>query len=815
MDVLNIMLNWITTLSESYIGIGASVLILIGVVAGLQFAGVKSRTFQANTGDFAAIIYLCIQAATWVTSRARPNAVHYLGPCAIAACLYFATRLLSRWPVATAKLLSWVMVGFGALLIVTTLPLEIKSIQAATKTFSPSTLSSIRAALPLIRTSTKNDIVAVLLSILPFALAGSASKRKPNSYFWIVSTAVAAGLSAILVLSFSRSGYMALGLLLLSFVILTVRSKAVSAMRISVVLACIFLVAGAAVISLKAESAVVAMIRGDSTVSQTRSTDGRLVIWRESASEAVRHPLFGNGGGIDGILALKRLAHSDLPFAARSYNGPLEILTISGVGGLASYGIFLLYPLWITRRASRQGHILWLYPALLAVGILALMVHDLTYASMVTHGLTIIIAWVTLALLQNVNSRTKMTGTCARRRILTSHLAYLTIVLSCVTFALSLRLARAEEHYITGSNALLTGDSSKARAEFDQAIQMEPRQPMFYAAVGLAAEEEALGTSLAPNLWRNLPASTQEKEMLLAIAESDYKNAISLAKDDGSFWSNLAWVETYRGEDDLAEQSFAHAIQADPNDVVSRIGAGLLYERSTSQAKAIEQYAYAIALSPRILDSHFFADLHERSPDMAEVIVKRSCGLVKTFSASPIHLAAMAKLHAFLGAEELAHSEYIKALGLLPNLSYTWANLGILDLQRGNRSLAHTEFERALFLDGTNRLPTNMLAAIDRVDGNPDSAQSFYARTLLLPESSIHAQRSWRLYHVPAPLPDDLAPSGMLSYLSPDIQPLDICDESWLQSLSESGVVTPDVSRRISSQEQLCRADGHTSMLNH
>jgi len=812
LPVLYSTLNWITTLSESYIGIGISVLILIGVITGLRLKGVKSRAFRANAGDFAAIGYVCIQVATYVTSRARPNTVHYLGQYAIALCLYFATRLLSRWPIATAKLLSWLMVGFGALLIVTTLPLEIESIQAATKTFSPSALSSIRAALHLAGMYTKNDGVAVLLSILPFALAGSAAKRRPNRTFWIVSTAVAAGLSAVMVLSFSRSGFLALGLLLILFAILTVKSKAVSAVRISVVLTCLCTVGSATVIYLRAEKAIVAMVRGEDTISQKRSTDGRLAIWRESASEVIKHPLFWNGGGTDGILALKRLAHSDLPFAARSYNGPLEILTISGVGGLATYGIFLLYPLWIAGRASRQRHILWPYPALLAAGLLALMAHDLTYASMVTHGLTIIIAWVTVALLQNANSHTEITSSRASRRMLNSHLAYLAIAVSCVTFTLSLRLARAEKHYNTGSYALLAGDNRKARAEFKLAIQIEPKQPMFYAADGLATVEETMGTSLPSNLWGGVPALTAANDLLFAIAERDYKTSISLVEDDASYWSDLAWVEIFRGENDLAAKSFAHAIQVDPNDVMSRIGAGLLYERRKSKAEEIEQYAYAIAVSPRILDSQFFADLRARSPDTAKVVVERSCDLVKTFPASPIHLAAMAKLHASLGTEELAHSEYVKALSLLPNLSYAWANLGILDLQRGDRSLAHTEFERALFLDRTNRLASNMLASIDREDGNPDSAQRLYAKTLLLSESSVHAQRSWRLYHVLAPVPDDLVPPGLLSYLSPDIRPLEICDESWLESLRENGVETPDVSRRISSQEKFCSADRNTSV---
>jgi len=32
-------------------------------------------------------------------------------------------------------------------------------------------------------------------------------------------------------------------------------------------------------------------------------------------------------------------------------------------------------------------------------------------------------------------------------------------------------------------------------------------------------------------------------------------------------------------------------------------------------------------------------------------------------------------LHSFLGEVALSHDEYVEVLALLPNLSYTWANL--------------------------------------------------------------------------------------------------------------------------------------------
>jgi tetratricopeptide (TPR) repeat protein len=168
---------------------------------------------------------------------------------------------------------------------------------------------------------------------------------------------------------------------------------------------------------------------------------------------------------------------------------------------------------------------------------------------------------------------------------------------------------------------------------------------------------------------------TREQDTLLATAESGYKKSLAHTEDDATLWSNLAWIEAFRGETDSAADSFERAIQADPNDVATRVGAGLFYERRALEAKAIEEYAHAVAVSPRIVNSKFFEDLRVRSPDAAKAIVARACDLLNTFPASPIHLASLARLHAFLGEVALSHDEYVEVLALLPNLSYTWANL--------------------------------------------------------------------------------------------------------------------------------------------
>lgn len=809
-SLLNALMNRVMTASESYLAIGLSALVLISVILLRRFLCPACGDFRANIGDWAAVCYTGLQLIAGLASRIRPNAIHYAAPYSTALCLYFAIRLLGRWPVRTAKLLSRILVGFGALLVMTILPHEIQSIHAAATVFPTSVLCSVRGAMQLSSVATKNDVVAVLLCVLPFALVGAITERGKNRYLWIVSTAVAAGLTTAIILSFSRAGYVAMSILLIAVGALAIRGKGVSPKRGFSIVAIMCAVSIGSAIFVGASNAVVATVVGGRNVSQARSTDGRVAIWRDSITEVLAHPLLGNGGGTDGLAALKRLSDPELPFVARNYNGALETLTSSGVVGLTLYGIFLLYPLYLSNWLFRKRHVVWTYAPILALGIIALLVHDLTYASIVTHGLTIVIAWIAIALLQNAVSRIELMKVRSRRAVSLQRVAFLSMVVSVSAFVLSLHLAQAEKHYKSGATSLIFGDTRKARAEFQHAIQMESGQPMFYAADGLAAFEEAMGTSLTANLWSIVPVPTGQEAVLLADAESDYRKAISLVDGDGSFWSGLAWIESFQGKDELAAKSFAHAIQADPNDAMSRIGAGLLNERKSLNGAAIDQYAHAIAVSPRILDSQFFADLRQRDPNTANVVIQHANELANGFPKSPIHTAAIAKLHASLGDAQLARSEYMEALGLLPNLSYTWTNLGILDLESGNRSVARAEFQRALFLDATNRIATNMLAASERVEGNPERAEELYLRTLLQPEISIHALRSWRLYHLSSPLPDDLAPPGFLPYVSPRIKALGICTPTLLAKIGEVRIQVPDVRSRVLAQEKLCSDDKDT-----
>jgi tetratricopeptide (TPR) repeat protein len=382
-------------------------------------------------------------------------------------------------------------------------------------------------------------------------------------------------------------------------------------------------------------------------------------------------------------------------------------------------------------------------------------------------------------------------------------LAVAALALAGVSLALAFSQQRSEAFYNQGRSELFAGNDQQALASFQSAIDSRQKQPMFYAAHALAVTDQLFGIAMPPRSWKSLPQLSRADSFLLNGTMEDYKSALKLSPSDATLWSNLGWIEAFLKNDHAALAAFRQATLTDPSDAVSRIGLGLFYERQGTIEDAMEQYARALVASARIVDSPFFKDLQVRNKSGSMTVVNHALELLMASPQSPIVVASIAKLHAYLGQDDLANREYNSVLNQLPNLSYTWTNLGLLALMQNNRSGASLDFQRALFLDGQNTIAANKLASIELADGNLDAAKSLYARTLLTPLASVHAERTWRIYHISAAASDDIVPAGLLYYISPDIQLIPLCGD-WLDELSEFAGQSEQIRSRIESQENIC-----------
>lgn len=394
-------LIWCLTLPDSVVGTGIAVLLLLGAFT-LRHLRRPTVTCQANIGDFSALLYVGLQFVTLPTSESYPNTIHFITPSVVALCAYFSLRLLPL-PEAAQVLLYRIAVFFGLLLALADLVAWVTEVQILAS-FPRSDLAALHANLPLIGGPTQNDSIMLVLAILPFALASWMLARGRNRWFSFLSQMVAAALIAVIALSFSRGIYLSFAVLVAGTFVLMKQNGALSPRLLGS--AC--LIVGVPVIAVLASFDVLPAAMetvGNKTISEQRSTMGRIVTWRDSLHEIEEHPLLGTGGYSDGLESLAWLRDSpDKTFTARTYNAPLEALLSSGLIGLLSYGTFLTYPIIRFFRGSgmasggvRQKQVF----SFLAAGIIALIVRDLTYSSLVLDGRTILIAWITVALLQN------------------------------------------------------------------------------------------------------------------------------------------------------------------------------------------------------------------------------------------------------------------------------------------------------------------------------------------------------------------------------------------------------------------------------
>lgn len=389
------------TLPDSLIGAVIAVLVLLSVVAARRFRG-SSADYQANIGDLAAVVYVGLQFVTLFTSVSYPNTLHFITPSVIALCGYFAVRLLAP-SAAVQTVLYRVAVTFGLLLALAdyvTWTTEVHILDS----FPRTSLAALHANLPLVGGPTQNDSIMLVLAIVPYALASWALERGRNRWFSFLSLSVTAALAVLLVLSFSRGIYLALAVLAAAAFTLLQRHGAWSFRPLGSLALMVGVPVVVAVIAFGVQRDVLETVRNKS-MSEQRSTMGRFVTWRDSLHAIEKHPLLGTGGYSDGLESLEWLRDSpEKTFTARTYNAPLEALLCSGLIGLLSYGTFLIYPVVRFVRGSRVDAAgsrgIHAY-SFLTAGLIALMVRDMTYSSLVLDGRTLLIAWVAVALLQN------------------------------------------------------------------------------------------------------------------------------------------------------------------------------------------------------------------------------------------------------------------------------------------------------------------------------------------------------------------------------------------------------------------------------
>ncbi|HWC77097.1 MAG TPA: tetratricopeptide repeat protein [Blastocatellia bacterium] len=349
------------------------------------------------------------------------------------------------------------------------------------------------------------------------------------------------------------------------------------------------------------------------------------------------------------------------------------------------------------------------------------------------------------------------------------------LIVALLASALSILMAErqkeaglAADHFRVFVSQMDPARYPEAKLEIEKAVSLSPGNAYYASSFGLL-EERMTGRSFDSRLHQASELYLDEQEKLHAAAAIRwYEKALELNRNDASFHHNLGWLSAFLKENEQALEHFNKALLLQPNNALYRISRGLFFERSGNH-EALSDYSIAVRLSPGVVDSRFYSDLHKRMPSAEEEVVGRAItDLEGLEEADPVLKARLAKLYLY--------SDRVEALDLLkqvtvelPNLPRPWLHLGILYERQREYEEAERCYEKAAFLGGDYSALLHLGGLHDRAERTGDAIRCYQAainnwRAI----SSESARNAPRVYHASDIVADNIVPRGFLAYVEPD-----------------------------------------------
>lgn len=796
-------------LSDQVLGLPGTIYFCIVSCVTLLFCSLwSSRTRSCerpSPGDWALVLFVSLQLAGIFTGTVPGNTEHFLIASISALCWYRIVR--------TVRLTEGILVGIvrtfsaiGCLDAISNLLLDFQSFEML-RIFPNSSLESLHALIMFVGGPTRNDALLLLLLLLPFAVAAWIAEEHLNTRLvWPARLSVAL-ITSTLIMSLSRSIYIACFVFIAVVLILWSKTKPFHPVSINTGLMTIIAVCTVAVGIFNVIGAILRSLLIFHSVSQQRSAVGRFVLWGTRLNLVRVHPLFGWGWSSDGIVSLASIQHtSEAAFTARAYNTPLELLISGGIFGFITYTFFLVYALWSSRPSKLNrvpSFIFRFVSVVLGAGLIAALVRDMTYSSLVLHGTSVFISFLICALIQSSN--TCGLSTASNKRISTLACEFLNIssvILGITVVCFYVSLSGIESSYRTGLTLLQQSHISRAVDYLSKAANGPWKSAAFYSAEGLANIRLALQDS-KPLSTSPLVAVKDSRRPYLIAAKHSYELAIIYSPYDANLLVNIGWIDALLLHDDAAKYEFTQAIHADPYDFFAHLSLALLYERAANNQLATKEYQRALTLSPRLAMSPFWFNLRRRFPEMADEVIGGSIADLQKELPSPIAEARIAVLYEARGDFGMAQRNYRGATNALPNLSYPWFGLAKGDIARGDTESALINLKKSLLIYPGNISAKLELAHLLREKGETVLAVSLYRQALYTPPHSVHFERFERIYNIQPLEPDDVFPPGLLESTEPTFVSEAICDES-LFSGTSSYANQDFVQRRYGLQISRC-----------
>jgi tetratricopeptide (TPR) repeat protein len=267
------------------------------------------------------------------------------------------------------------------------------------------------------------------------------------------------------------------------------------------------------------------------------------------------------------------------------------------------------------------------------------------------------------------------------------------------------------EFYARGLAHDVLGNYDGAIADFDKALQLDPRRAAIYASRGNAYEAKNDYEHAIANFDRAIQLEPNRKRAYLDRArlfssKKDWEN--SIADYDMAIQIDPEWAIAYllrandyysKGDSARALADYNKAIQLDPKSVDAYSLRGMVYAMKGDFERAIPDFDKAIQLNPKETTAYVGranAYFEKGNYDCAIIDFDK---LIELTPQEPASYIGRGKAYSNKGDHERAMVDFDKAIQLSPQNAETYNLRGVGYARKGDFDHALADFNKAVELD--------------------------------------------------------------------------------------------------------------------
>lgn len=420
------------------------------------------------------------------------------------------------------------------------------------------------------------------------------------------------------------------------------------------------------------------------TVSQQRSTSGRVEMIENACAVVKEYPVAGVGRG-NFTLALNPTCFEDDRTGFTSY-APNLVVQIAVEKGIAGLLLYLCWALGILFYCIRNSKITsWVALCFL----LLYAVREQTFPIFFESDSAQCLVFVLLAVLQS--QETRQSGIMSSDKGYTFIFPVLLLV-TCVGVSCFVRkTVRNNRHFRACETALVDRNWEVAQYELAACSRSTPA---------------IINSALA---YAEIYKYTQRDE-LLRRSDSLLRVVIARNPKDNYPLYFRAMCPMLSADYLESERRLCELATGYPDNAIYRFGFFKCLYQQNKTDEAAEQLSRCIVLSPRIMDTEFWRTLAQQDSILFEKTRGQLQAILQQTTSEPLLSAHLGKIAFELGDHLLAEKYLSESLRQLPNLSGAWYNMGQVYRKTGNDRQATACFKRAY------RLEQGVFAPLDRLD---------------------------------------------------------------------------------------------------